>query len=72
MLGQAPSHSQPALRQEISHPHATSGDDRETLGKQEGEVCAVQKLCIDLSALGRVWGFVLSAVLGALGVSLWL
>lgn len=68
--GQAPFHSQPALRQEITHPHATSRGGREALGMQEREVCAVHKLCTDLSALERVWGYVL-AVVGAVGVSLW-
>lgn len=32
--------------------------------------CAVHELCMDLSALERVWGYVLAAVIGAAGVSL--
>lgn len=71
LLGQAPARSQPALRQESTRPHATSRGGREALGMQEREVCAVHKLCMDLSALERVWGYVLAAVVGAVGVSLW-
>lgn len=69
MLGQAPFHSQPALRQETTHPHATSKDGKEAVGMQEREVCAVHELSMGLSTLERVWGCVLGAVVGAAGIS---
>lgn len=47
--------------------HATSRAGREAQGMQEREVCAVYRLCTDLSALERVWGY----GIGAVGVSLY-
>lgn len=69
-FGQAPLHSKPALKQETIHTHVTSRGGRDALGMQGRDICAVHG--IDLSALKRVWGYVLAAKWeSSLSLGLW-